>query len=111
LPSLFGTADENIHKALKKPIAGIFSHSNVLNFEPYVDSTMKVLFEQLDERFVNTGKVCDLGEWLQMFAFDVMGELTFSKRLGFLENGGDADGVMGKIWEHFAAAAPVSSLL
>jgi hypothetical protein len=107
LPSLFGTSDETIHKALKKPIAGIFSHSNVLNFEGYVDSTMNVLFEQLDRRFVNTNEVVDLGAWLQMLAFDVMGELTFSKRLGFLENGGDADGVMDKIWEHFAAAAPV----
>lgn len=111
LPSLFGTADENIHKALKRPIAPIFSLSNVVSFEGYVDSTMRVLFEQLDKRHVQTGDVCDFGAWLQMFAFDVMGELTFSKRLGFLESGTDVDGVMGKIWEHFKAAAPVSLLL
>lgn len=81
--------------------------SNLVSFEGYVDSTMRVLFEQLDRRFAQAGEVCDLGEWLQMFAFDVMGELTFSKRLGFLEHGGDVDGVMGKIWNHFKTAAPV----
>src|SRR5690349_18391141 len=94
---------------LKKPIAGIFSQSNVLLFEGYIDSCIRVLFEQLDKRFVEEGKVCDIGNWLQMFAFDVMGELTFSKRLGFLESGGDQDGVMEKIWDHFSAAAPVGS--
>ena len=96
---------------MKRPIAQIFSQSNVLSFEPYVDSTMHILFEELDRRFVNTGDICDFGLWLQMFAFDVMGELTFSNRFGFLEKGKDIDCVMENIWRHFKAAAPVSILL
>jgi hypothetical protein len=92
---------------LKKPIVPIFSLSNVKSFECYVDSTMEVLFSQLDKLFVETGSVCDLGLWLQMFAFDTMGEITFSKRLGFLGGAGDVDGVMEKIWNHFKASAPV----
>lgn len=59
--------------------------SNLISFEPYVNTTVFYFFNQIDKLFVQTGDICDLGTWLQMFAFDVMGELTFSKRLGFLE--------------------------
>ena len=69
---------------------------------------MRVFFEQLDKRFVQTQEVCDLGAWLQMFAFDTMGEITFSKRLGFLEGGKDVDGLMESIWNYFVKTSPVS---
>ena len=95
---------------MKKPIAPIFANTNVIGFEKYVDNTMSVMFKQLDRRFVETGRVCDLGQWLQMFAFDFMAEITFSKRFGFLENGGDPENVMENIWKHFKAAAPVSQM-
>lgn len=36
-----------------------------------------------------------------MFAFDVIGEITFSHRLGFLEQGRDVDGIMANIWNTF----------
>ena len=81
--------------------------SNLVSFEPYIDTTMDVFFAQLDKRFVQTGEVCDLGKWLQMFAFDVMGEITFSKRLGFLEQAKDVDGIMASIWSYFRSASPV----
>jgi Cytochrome P450 len=93
---------------LKKPIAGIYSMSNLMSFEPYVDTTISFFFETLDKRFAQTGDVCNLGAWLQMFAFDVMGELTFSKRLGFLERAEDVDGIMASIWHYFHKTSPVS---
>jgi len=37
-----------------------------------------------------------------------MGEVTFSRRLGFLERGGDIDGVMENNWKYFRAVAAVS---
>ena len=84
--------------------------SNLVSFESYVDSTMTVLVQQFDRRFVVTQEVCDLGKWLQMFAFDVMGEITFSRRLGFLESGEDVGGLMESIWQYFKKTAPVSPL-
>jgi Cytochrome P450 len=79
-----------------------------VSFEPYIDSTISVLIEQFDKRFVKGQEVCDLGKWLQMFAFDVMGEITFSKRLGFLESGHDIGGLMEHIWHYFKKTSPVS---
>ncbi|MCJ1257609.1 hypothetical protein MMC24_005435 [Lignoscripta atroalba] len=110
LPGLFATQDENLHRVLKRPIANIYSMSNLLSFEAYVDSTMRVFFDQLDKLFVMTGNVCDLDVWLQLFAFDVMGEITFSKRLGFLERAEDVDGIMASIWAHFYLVAPVGQM-
>lgn len=82
--------------------------SNLLSFEPLVDSTVAFFFAQLDKLFVQTGGICDLGTWLQMFAFDVMGELTFSKRLGFLQRAEDVDGIMESIWHYFYKTSAVS---
>lgn len=110
MPGLFNTQDENLHRVLKKPIASIYSMSNLVSFEPYVDTTMSVFFKELDTRFAETGEVCDLGVWLQRFAFDVIGEITFSRRLGFLEGAQDVDGIMQSIWHHFEKAAPVGQV-
>ena len=81
--------------------------SNLVTFEKYVDSTMQIFFEQLDQRFVRSELVCNFGLWIQMFAFDVIGEITFSKRLGFLERAEDVDGIMAGTWNHFKYTAPV----
>lgn len=104
---MFATQDEKLHRLLKRPIASTYSMSNLVSFEKYVDSTMSFFFEQLDRRFVQTGQICDFGVWIQMFAFDVIGEITFSKRLGFLERAEDVDGIMAGTWNHFEYTAPV----
>ena len=39
----------------------------------------------------------DLGAWLQYYAFDVVGEFVFAKKLRFLESGTDVDGMMEAI--------------
>jgi hypothetical protein len=101
VPGIFATQDPVIHQTLKRPVANAYSLSALVSFESRVDSTMEVFCTQLKERFVDKQQVCDLGKWLQMFAFDVIGELTFSKRLGFLESGEDVNGVMAGIWNTF----------
>jgi len=41
------------------------------------------------------GAICDWVQWLQFFAFGVIGGLMFGNRLGFLETGTDVEGVIG----------------
>ena len=65
--------------------------SNLTNFEPYANSTMSVFFRELDKRFAATGEVCNLRVWHQRFAFDVIGESTFSRRVRLLEGAQDVD--------------------
>ena len=110
-PAVFTTQDEHQHKVLKAPIAQLYSLSNVITFERFVDEVLEVLFTQLDRHFVNSSEVFDLGDWLQYFAFDVMGTMTFSKRYGFLETGKDVNGLLGAIWDFMLTIGPVSAPL
>lgn len=110
VPTIFATQDDQLHRALRKPIASMYSMSNMRFFEKYVDSTMSIFFEQLQSRFVSSGKVCELNIWLQWFAFDFMGEITFSKRLGFLERAQDVEGIGENIWKYFKKTSPISQI-
>ncbi|KAI6867230.1 benzoate 4-monooxygenase cytochrome-like protein P450 [Hortaea werneckii] len=100
-PSLVFATDEAQHARMKRPIAQSFSLSTLVEFEPLIDSTAAVFLSRLDELFAHTGKTCDLGQWLQWYAFDVIGELTFSKRLGFLEKAEDVDGMIASVSANF----------
>ncbi|TKA49160.1 hypothetical protein B0A54_01236 [Friedmanniomyces endolithicus] len=100
-PSLVFTTDEQQHAVLRRPVAGAFALSTLVEFEPLIDSTTAVFLTRLDELFASTEKVCDLGTWLQWFAFDVIGELTFSKRLGFLEKAEDVEGITQSVAANF----------
>lgn len=43
----------------------------------------------LDTSQPYTAKIVDIGEWLQFYAFDVIGSITFSRTFGFLDAGFD----------------------
>lgn len=108
MPAVFTTQDENQHKTLKTPVASLYLLSNVIQFEPFVDEELSVLFEQLDNRFEKTQNTFDLGDWIQYFAYEVMGTMTFSKRYGFLEQGKDVNGLLRAVWSFMLAVGPVS---
>ncbi|TVY91777.1 Cytochrome P450 monooxygenase [Lachnellula willkommii] len=94
LENMSSTRDEEVHSKLRRPVAHTYSLSTLIEYEPLVDSTSMVFMNQMEERFVRTGEDCNLSKWLQMYAFDIIGELTFSNRFGFLESGKDLDDMM-----------------
>ncbi|CZT12180.1 related to cytochrome P450 CYP4/CYP19/CYP26 subfamilies [Rhynchosporium agropyri] len=110
LQAVFNITDEKLHKKLKSPIAPIFSSASATSFEHLVDDTLQCLLKQLDTRFAVNREVLDLGKWVQFFAFDVMGTMTFSKRYGFLDNGRDTGGMLGSIVAFMRNAAPFTQV-
>lgn len=100
-PSLVFTTDEALHARMKRPVAPAFSLSTLVEFEPLIDSTTAVFLSRLDELYATSNKSCDLGQWLQWYAFDVIGELTFSKRLGFMERAEDVEGIIASVSANF----------
>lgn len=74
--------------------------STLVTFEPLVDTTTVAFLEQLKKRFAGRSDkdgTFDFGVWLQYYAFDVIGELTYSKRLGFVDRGVDVDHIIGNL--------------
>ncbi|KAJ6005165.1 hypothetical protein N7451_003109 [Penicillium sp. IBT 35674x] len=101
--NLASTQDEAEHALLRRPVARTYALSTLMAYEPLVDTTFQTFKLQVTQRFVEQGKECPLDKWLQMYAFDVIGELVFSRRLGFLESGTDVDNMMhltGKVMEY-----------
>jgi cytochrome P450 len=94
--NLFSTRDETFHRGQKKPVANAYSMTSLLELEPGVDSCTEIFLSQL-RRFADSKRVVNLGTWLQYYAFDVVGEFSFAKKLGFLQEGKDVDGMMEAI--------------
>ncbi|KAJ3560647.1 hypothetical protein NPX13_g9233 [Xylaria arbuscula] len=49
----------------------------------------------------------DMGHWMQCYAFDVIGQITYGERIGFLDRGEDIQGIMRAIEKQLAYGAIV----
>jgi Cytochrome P450 len=95
----FSVTDEKLHSERRRVVNHIYTLSNILQSEEYIDQCLLLFGERLGE-FSDQGAECDLGEWLQWFvspalkgleltqryryAFDVVGELFFGEMFGFM---------------------------
>lgn len=110
VPTIFSTQDESVHESMKRPIAQVYAMTNLKTYEPLVESTESLFFSKL-ERLADEGVCFDLGTWLHWFATDVIMEITFGKRLGFLEREEDVDAILEMIERRFWYVAVVSITL
>lgn len=86
--------------------------TSLVQFEPLVDSTTTEFLKQLKQRYADKGDdsgVVDLGIWLQFYAFDVICELTYSKRMGFVDRGQDVENIISSLEWLLSYAAVVST--
>ncbi|KAH8896794.1 cytochrome P450 oxidoreductase [Thozetella sp. PMI_491] len=84
-PDHFSVTNEKVHSERRRIVNNVYSLSNVLKSESYIDKCSQMFTERLGE-FADTNKVVDLGNWLQMYAFDVIGELYFGNMFGFMKS-------------------------
>jgi cytochrome P450 len=91
--NLFSDRDEQHHREQKRLVANAYSLSSLLEMEPGVDSCTQIFLDKLGS-FADRKAPVDLGAWLQYYSFDVVGEFVFAKKLGFLEEGRDVDGMI-----------------
>lgn len=110
MPNLSSTRDEKLHARLRRPVSNAYSMSTVIEYENLVDSTTDVFLSELKTRFARTGQECDFATWLQLYAFDVLGEVTFSKRFGFLEAGHDLEQMLHHTAQHMTYLGTMGQL-
>ncbi|KAI1259170.1 cytochrome P450 [Xylariaceae sp. FL1019] len=94
LHNLFSTQDSGIHAALKRKIAPLYTKKALSSLEFHIDdciahfmSAMEIMIRRPEN------KPIDLGTWLQYYAFDCIGTVNFSRKMGYLETGQDVDGL------------------
>lgn len=70
-PDIFTETRESVHAQKKRVAATPYSLAAMQQLSSFVDDTEKLLMEKLDGFASAPGKMCDLGDWLHYFAFDV----------------------------------------
>lgn len=98
VPTIFSVRSERAHKDIKRPIAGAYSMTSLLELEGLTDDCIRILCNKLNEKL----EVCstiglDLGEWLHWYAFDLITSITFSNKIGFMEKEEDVESIISAI--------------
>lgn len=62
--------------------------TSIVELEPFVDSSVDFFVRRIRE-IGGDGTPMNMAAWFQWYAFDVIGELTFSTRFGFMEQAKD----------------------
>lgn len=91
--TIIAEQDPKRHAQARKSAQHLYSMSSLLSYERYADECNEILVDKLT-RFARSGEVINLGHWLQCYSFDVIGNITFSRRFGFLDQGLDLDNAM-----------------
>ncbi|KAF4443309.1 putative P450 monooxygenase [Fusarium austroafricanum] len=92
--TVFSVRDLKQHRASKRQVAHAFSMSAMIELEPMTDDCIKILQDKLDNL---DGRELDFGEWLHWYAFDVITSVTFSNRMGFMQEERDIAGIISAI--------------
>ncbi|RAL02154.1 cytochrome P450 [Aspergillus ibericus CBS 121593] len=94
--SLF--ADRNIkrHAEAKKRYSSLYSMTSLIHYEDFVDRCADIFTQRVAE-FARQGESFNLGHWFQCYAFDVIGDITFGQRFGFLDQGQDMEGAINAV--------------
>ncbi|KAI1383967.1 cytochrome P450 [Hypoxylon trugodes] len=90
---LAGERNEKIHSEQRRLVARAYAMDSMVYLEPHVDAVIKELVDRL--RGLKSQPI-DLGSWMQLFAFDVVGAVSFSRPFGYIETGDDG-GIFLKI--------------
>lgn len=96
----------------KRYASNPYSMATMHTMTHYIEDTERLLLNKLDSMCQRSDQYCDLGNTLHYYAFDVLGEIAFSRKFGFLEAGEDLekaiktiddmqwyDGIIGQIPE------------
>jgi cytochrome P450 len=99
-PNLLSSLDGSWHDQQRRVINPAFNLSSLLKYEPWVDNTIDLLQHQLSKRVEHqreSNKTVDLHRWLAFFAADVISNLTYGQRTGFLETETDVEGIQATV--------------
>ncbi|KAJ8610133.1 hypothetical protein MRB53_038740 [Persea americana] len=92
-PPAFTELSNAKHAAARKRHANLYAMSSLVMYEPFVEKVNGELLDRLDG-FAQSGQSFDLFKWMQLYAMDVIGEITIGRSFGMIEAGKDHDGLL-----------------
>ncbi|KAI9370285.1 cytochrome P450 [Aspergillus egyptiacus] len=87
-PDHFSSPGGKQHGERRRIISNVYKMTSILQSEKYIEKCIDVWMQKLGE-MSDRNQSFDLWIWTRMYAYDVIGELYFSRMFGFLEAGGD----------------------
>ncbi|KAI8949914.1 cytochrome P450 [Xylaria longipes] len=94
--NLFADRSIQRHANIRRQLQSTYSMTSLVSYEPYVNQCADIFSQRLSE-MSEAGTPVDMGHWMQCYAFDVIGQITFGKRIGFLDQGADIQGIIHAI--------------
>lgn len=94
--TLFAERDIKAHADQRRRFQAMYSMSSLVHYEGYVDECAEILCTRLSE-FAAGNEVVDMAAWFRHYAFDVIGDITYSQRFGFLDAGKDVGGLQAAL--------------
>lgn len=83
--------------------------STICSLEPQIDRLTQNVWSKF-RNMADTGHSVDLQEWATYYASDVVCQLGLGAPLGFVEKGGDVNGVLESIHAYFNAASVLGNI-
>ncbi|EXJ57564.1 hypothetical protein A1O7_07912 [Cladophialophora yegresii CBS 114405] len=96
-PDIFTEVREWKHAQMKRYAVVPYSLPQMQKRSEPIEGMIKLLMEHLEKYATDNKRVCNLGNLLHYFAFDVLGEVAFSRQFGFLEQEYDVEGSIKNI--------------
>lgn len=72
LKNLFSNQDEHWHSTYIRPVKNLYSMSKVQDVESNLDITINLFFDKLRDRFVRTGMLCEMSDWINFCEYSYL---------------------------------------
>ncbi|KXS97489.1 hypothetical protein AC578_9065 [Pseudocercospora eumusae] len=106
--TLFNEPSAVVHAQMRRWHGESYGMSFIASLERHVDECIAIFGQRIEE-FCEAGRSVDLAWWIQCFAADAVGMMTYGDRFGYLDEGKDIEGMLGVVHSGTAYGAIVGS--
>lgn len=90
---VFSETSNEKHSVERRKTSNMYAMSSLVSYEPFVDKVNGEFMDALAGH-ARQGREFDLFTWMQFYAFDVIGEITFGRSFGLIGEGEDKSGLL-----------------
>ncbi|KAF4969235.1 hypothetical protein FSARC_3488 [Fusarium sarcochroum] len=102
--STFGDRSIKRHAQTRRLYQATYAMSSLVHYESFVDECADIFTQRLEE-MAKSDVLVDMRNWFQCYAFDVIGLITYRRRLGFLDRGDDVGGIVAALDQNLRYAS------